>query len=108
MTVQYLDMSRITRAKQGDAPRYGMTALGYTKRSGAPSSVMIQIDGEKRWRRVMIWCFSNSGTLFVRVKGQPLVLSNEYELRDLIECSACLEHGTGACQGDCCGSRIGR
>ena len=103
MTVQYLDMSRITRAKQGDAPRYGMTALGYTKRSGAPSSVMIQIDGESRWRRVMIWCFSNAGTMFVRVKGQPLVISNDFELQSLIECSACLEHGTGACQGTLCG-----
>jgi hypothetical protein len=96
-------MGRITRAKQNDAPRYGMTADGYTKRSGAPSSVMIQIDGERRWRRVMVWQFSNAGTLFVRVNGQPLVISSGFELQSLIECDACVEHGTGACQGTLCG-----
>ena len=104
MPVQYLDQGRITRAKQTDTtPRYGMCADGYTKRSGAPSSYMIQIDGESRWRRVMVWCFSNAGTLFVRVNGQPLVIANKHELMAMAECSACLEHGTGACQGSMCG-----
>lgn len=85
MSVKYLEESRITRAKRTDAPRYGMTADGYTKRSGAPTSYMIQIDGESRWRRVMIWQFSNAGTIFVRVKGEPLVISNEWNLQDIAD-----------------------
>lgn len=104
MAVQYLDQGRITRATlTEDTPSYGRCADGYTKRSGAPTRYMIQIDGESRWRRVMAWCFSNASTAFVRVNGQPLVIANEYELMAMVECSACLEHGTGACQGSMCG-----
>jgi hypothetical protein len=57
-----------------DVPQYGMTADGYTKRSGAPTGYKIRLAGEKRWRRVMCWCFSNAGTLFVRVNGENLMI----------------------------------
>lgn len=73
MSVQYLETS-IAETKTTDTPRYGMAADGYTLRSGAPTSRMIRLEGEKIWRRVMCWQFSNAGTLFVRVKGQPLVI----------------------------------
>lgn len=55
-------------------PRRGMTRDGYTKLSGAPSQTMIRLEGETRWRRVMVWQFSNSGTCFVRVKGECLIV----------------------------------
>jgi hypothetical protein len=70
----------IAEAKRSETtPRYGMTADGYTKRSGAPSSIMIRLEGEKVWRRLMVWQFSNAGTCFVRIKGQALIV-NEYDL----------------------------
>jgi hypothetical protein len=55
-------------------PRAGMARDGYTLRRGAPTRVMIQLSGEKRWRRVMVWQFSNAGTCFVRIKGVPHVV----------------------------------
>jgi aminoglycoside phosphotransferase (APT) family kinase protein len=61
----------IERAKRMDPPSiYGMCADGYTKRSGAPTSLMVQLKGETIWRRLMVWQFSNAGTLFVRIKGE--------------------------------------
>jgi len=65
---------KIVDAKCGPAPRYGMTRDGYTKRSGAPTGTMVKLEGEKRWRRVMVWQFSNAGTAFVRVKGKPYIV----------------------------------
>ncbi len=64
------------------APGAGMTREGYTKRSGAPSSTMIKLAGESRWRRVMIWQFSNAGTSFVRIKGKPYIIPQH----DIPEC----------------------
>lgn len=72
---------RIVGHKRTDVPRYGMTAAGYTKRAGAPTCSMILLEGEKRFRRVMVWQFSNVGTLFVNVGGRPLVV-REYEIPD--------------------------
>ncbi len=88
MSVKYLDQSRITRAKRNESPSYGMTVYGYTKRSGAPSNYMIQLDGESRWRRVMFWKHSNgssTGTLFVRVKGELLVIGNGWHLQEMAD-----------------------
>ena len=69
----------ITDMKSTPTPRYGMGADGYTLRGGAPTSKMIKLAGEKRWRRLMVWQFSNVGTLFIRIKGQALVV-NEHSL----------------------------
>lgn len=71
---QYLT-TKIVEAKTVEVdPRHGMTRDGYTKRSGAPSQIMIRLDGEKRFRRLMIWQFSNAGTLFVRIGGECLIV----------------------------------
>ena len=78
MTVKYL-ATTIIEAKQTDTPRYGTTAMGYSVPSGAPTSWLIRLDGEKIWRRLMCWCFSNVGTLFVRIKGESLIV-NEYDI----------------------------
>lgn len=76
--VEYLK-ANIVDVKTTDQPQYGMTADGYTKKAGAPTSRMIRLEGEKRWRRLMVWQFSNAGTLFVRVGGKPFVV-NEHDL----------------------------
>ncbi len=72
MSAKYLT-TKIVDVRRTEIPRYGMTRAGYTKLSGAPTSYMIRLEGEARFRRVMCWCFSNSGTLFVRVKGECLI-----------------------------------
>jgi len=59
--------------------RRGMTREGYTTRAGAPTSWMIRLQGEKIWRRVMVWQFSNAGTAFVRIGGKPYVIA-EHDL----------------------------
>ena len=62
-----------------DPPRRGsgMTREGYTKRSGAPTARMIRLQGEKIWRRLMVWQFSNLGTLFVNIGGKPHVVRED-------------------------------
>ena len=77
MSVTYLT-TPIVEVRQDPPPRgSGMTREGYTKRSGAPTSRMIRLQGEKRWRRLMVWQFSNLGTLFVRLDGKPHVVREE-------------------------------
>lgn len=65
---------KIAGAKCTREPRPRLTRDGYTRRSGSPSSMMIRLEGEKIWRRVMVWQFSNAGTTFVRIKGKPLII----------------------------------
>lgn len=62
------------KIKRPANPYAGLTRDGYTKRSGAPTSRMIRLQGEKRWRRLMVWQFSNAGTLFVRLNGKPHIV----------------------------------
>ena len=76
MAVEYLETKIAESKRDYPTPGTGMAADGYTKRSGAPSSLMIRLDGEKRWRRLMIWQFSNAGTCFVRINGKCLVVPN--------------------------------
>ncbi len=75
MTAEYLYLKTpIAEAKRTHTPRHKMAADGYTTRSGAPTSLMIRLEGQRRWRRVMCWQFSNACTLFVRVNGNPFVV----------------------------------
>ena len=75
LTKQIVDARRTAR------PNYGMAVDGYTKRSGAPTSIEIKLKGEKIWRRLMIWQFSNAGTTFVNILGEPhIVDSTEVEV----------------------------
>lgn len=68
--MQYLETPIVEVIDKPPANPYsGLTADGYTKRSGAPTSKMIRLQGENRFRRLMCWQFSNAGTLFVRIKG---------------------------------------
>lgn len=71
---EYLDKPIVETRERAAHPGSGMTRSGYTLRRGAPTSLMIRLDGEKIWRRLMVWQFSNCGTCFVRVKGECLIV----------------------------------
>ena len=73
---QYLEDGgfSIAEAKRTDTPRWGMAASGYTHKGGAPTSVMVRLEGETRWRRLRCWQFSNAGTCFLRVMGANYIV----------------------------------
>ena len=50
MSVIYLE-TPIVEVRETAPPNYGMTVHGYTSRSGAPTSLLVRLDGEVRWRR---------------------------------------------------------
>ena len=58
-------------------PRYGLTVEGFTLRAGAPTSMLVRLEGESRWRRLMVWQFSNAGTLFLRIGGVPHIVPRQ-------------------------------
>lgn len=66
--------TRIIEAKRTATPRYGMAASGYTLRSGAPTSYVVRLEGERRWRRLMVRQFSNAGTCFLRIRGASVIV----------------------------------
>lgn len=74
--------TKIAETKQTPTPRWGMAADGYTLSSGAPTSYLIRLEGEKIWRRVMCVQFSNAGTLFIRMNGENFVV-NEFDLSSI-------------------------
>ena len=76
--INYLE-TPIESVKETDTPRYGICADGYTRKSGAPTSKMVKLKGEKIWRRLMVICFSNCGSLFLNIKGKRYFIS-EYDL----------------------------
>jgi hypothetical protein len=73
MDQQWLDQE-ITEIKETGVPKYGRTYEGYTLKSGAPTQYMVKLDNEKRWRRIMIWQFSNTGTFFVKINRESLIV----------------------------------
>lgn len=73
MSVVYLS-TKIVEVKRTTTPRYGLCRDGYTLQSGAPTGVMIRLEGEKRWRRLMCWCISNTETLFLRIKKEHFIV----------------------------------
>lgn len=78
MSVRYLEKP-IHRKRVSIPKNRRLTADGYTLRAGSPSDWLILLEGESRWRRVYCWQFSNAGTLFVRIGGEPIVVP-DYEL----------------------------
>lgn len=73
MDTKYLK-TEIVETKFSPSPRYGFTRLGCTVKGGAPTSIMVRLDGETRWRRLMVWSFSNVSTCFLRIKGEAFVV----------------------------------
>lgn len=72
---------QIVEMRQTETPRWGMTVDGYTYRNGGPTSRLVRLDGEKRWRRLMVLCFSNVGSLFLKIGGERLYV-DEFDLPD--------------------------
>ena len=52
------------------APRSGMTQSGYGAR--IPTHHMVKYAG--RWRRVYCICYSNSGSLYIRIDGAKIIV----------------------------------
>jgi hypothetical protein len=85
----------IAEVRNDPPPRgSGMTREGYTKRSGAPTAQMIRLQGEKRWRRLMVWQFSNLGTMFVNISGKPHVVREEMIPRETTGTGTGRQHAT--------------
>jgi hypothetical protein len=76
--MNYLE-TPIAAVRRTETPRYGMAADGYTLASGAPTSLLVRLEGEKRWRRLMCIQFSNAGSVFLRIKGER-VFVREYDI----------------------------
>lgn len=55
----------------------GQGADGYGRK--ITTDICLKFAGEKRERRVYCCCFSNSGTCYVLVKGQPLYLKSHFQ-----------------------------
>jgi len=71
--VQY---AHVTGRRQHGNPRPQVTVDGYTKRAGSPTTQQVQINNEKRWRRVYALCFSNVGSSIIKTKGGILFLQD--------------------------------
>jgi hypothetical protein len=67
MTINYLDMATVRAARETDMPA-SRTRTGYG--SKLPTQWQVQLE-DKRWRRVYLVIWSNSGTLYVLVAGKP-------------------------------------
>jgi len=57
-------------SKQTETPRHGQTATGYG--SKIPTSHLVK--WANRWRRVYVTCYSNSGTAWITVKGERVIV----------------------------------
>lgn len=68
--------TKMVEAKYTKTPRYGITRDGYSIKSGAPTDILVRLEGEKRWRRVMCWQWSYTSICFIKSKGKNLVISN--------------------------------
>lgn len=65
--------SRITSHKICDAPN-SFTLSGYGGK--IPTRHMVQIDGHKRWFRVYVMCYSNSGSAYIETKKEFLHIAD--------------------------------
>ena len=64
--VDYLDPARITSKRQTTPPLH-RSASGYG--SKIPTQWLLQLDG-KRWHRVYVVQWSNSGSAYIVVRGE--------------------------------------
>jgi len=70
MPIAYLDSARVTAMRQTVPPvNYSRTGYG----NKLPTSWLVQLDG-KRWHRIYVVCWSNSGSAYVRTKDGNLYL----------------------------------
>lgn len=72
----YLDPARITATRNTPAPCSGTTRTGYGPKLA--TTWMLLLDG-KRWHRVYVMQWSNSGTAYVRIKGVQHILQSFHD-----------------------------
>ena len=69
----YLNTTRITATKRTCIPRSGTTRTGYGPKLA--TSWLVLLDS-KRWHRVYVMCWSNSGTAYVLERGEKLIVDS--------------------------------
>lgn len=67
--------AEVAESRQRGNPRPRLDVFGYTVLAGSPTCTEVRLVGDARWRRVYVWQFSNAGTCFVRVRGEPVIVS---------------------------------
>jgi len=72
MTITYLDPKTVINKRQGEAPP-NRSRTGYGNK--IPTSWELQLT-DKRWRRVYVICYSNSGSAYIRTKAGRLFLGS--------------------------------
>ena len=111
MPLEQLTLDRVTRVSRakhvfhtadGVDPTVKLWSKSAIKKVGQ-NRIMVNLDGTEDWLEVR----QGKGHLIVAewYSGARRFYLNESAstLERMIECSACLEHGTGACQGTLCG-----
>lgn len=76
----------IVDAKETKAPRPRLTAMGYTKADGSPTTVMVRLFGETRWRRVYVIQYSNMGSCFIKLLGDWVFVHPSYSNSGNVYC----------------------
>lgn len=72
MSVDYLDPTTVLAVERTKTPRCP-SRDGYG--SKLPTSYLVMLS-DRRWRRIYVICFSNSGSAYVRVGGKCLYLGS--------------------------------
>jgi len=74
--VAYLTSDQILAARDTEEPRYGRQRDGYGRKIPTRYQVLLK---DKRWRRVYVCCFSNSGTAYIVTKDEPFLCISRVE-----------------------------
>jgi hypothetical protein len=109
MPLEQLTLDRVTRVSRakhvfhvpdGVDPTVKLWSNSAIKKLGA-NRLMVNLDGTDDWLEVR----QGKGSLILAewYSGSRRFCLNESasKLESMVECKACLEHGTGACQGEC-------
>jgi hypothetical protein len=78
--IQYAQVIESKIARFSGCRNKYMSVHGYTRKGGCPTDYMIRLDGCNRWYRVMNYCTSNSGTLFVKTKECSFLVVKEEDI----------------------------
>lgn len=77
MAVEYTKPIEVTGTRVTDTPVSGQTVSGYGGQ--IPTRHMVRYLGV--WRRVYVMIYSNSGSAYVKVRGQILFLDGDTQAR---------------------------
>ena len=83
MTVNYAIIKKVKLDTFKGDHRLYLSRMGYTLRRGSPTDYKVKIEGSNVWRRVFVYCVSNSGTLFVKTKEDSFLVVSQSDLDTL-------------------------